>query len=69
MTAHLVCLMQVLGIERSATAEEIKSAYRKLARIHHPDRPGGNKDFFATINTAHTVRRAFFVHVLKVRVC
>jgi len=28
---------QVLGLERSATAAEIKSAYRKLARKRHPD--------------------------------
>lgn len=27
----------VLGVKRSATATEIKSAYRKLARTHHPD--------------------------------
>jgi len=28
---------ETLGIERSATAEEIKQAFRKLARLYHPD--------------------------------
>jgi len=48
----------VLGVSRSATQKEISSAFRKLARQHHPDLNAGDKQAearFKELSEAHEV--------------
>lgn len=42
----------VLGLTRSASIDEIKAAYRKLAAKAHPDQPGGSHDAMAELSLA-----------------
>ena len=39
----------VLGVAKSASADDIKKAYRKLARELHPDRNPGNSRFSSVL--------------------
>ncbi len=49
---------QTLGVEKTATAEQIKKAYRNMAFKYHPDRNAGNaeaEEKFKKINEAYSV--------------
>jgi len=50
MTDHYT----TLGVNKQATPDEIKKAYRKLASQHHPDK-GGDKEKFQEIQSAYAI--------------
>ncbi|MFP4370011.1 MAG: DnaJ domain-containing protein [Candidatus Kapaibacterium sp.] len=63
---------KILGLERTASAREIKDAYYRLARLHHPDlNPANNSElFFNEINEAYRVlgnldRRLVYSRILR----
>jgi len=48
-------LYETLGVNKGATDDEIKKAYRKLAHKYHPDKTGGDANKFKEINSAYQV--------------
>ena len=48
-------LYENLGVPRSATHDEIRSAYKRLSLRHHPDRPGGDEEKFKKVQRAHEI--------------
>lgn len=46
---------KILGVDRNASEEEIKKAFRRLAHQYHPDKAGGDEKKFKEINEAYQV--------------
>lgn len=51
-SSELINSLRILGLDNTATKKEVKSAYRKLSRKHHPDM-GGDQESFIKINKAY----------------
>jgi molecular chaperone DnaJ len=45
----------ILGVPRTASQEEIKKAFRKLAHQYHPDKSAGNEEKFKEVSEAYQV--------------
>ena len=46
---------KILGVEKNATAEQLKKAFHKLAHKYHPDKGGGDTEKFKEISEAYSV--------------
>jgi molecular chaperone DnaJ len=46
---------KILGVDKQASKDDIKKAFRKLAHQLHPDKKGGDIDKFKRVNEAYTV--------------
>jgi hypothetical protein len=69
---RLPTFYDLLQVSHAATADDIRAAYRRLAREHHPDRGGADGDRMARINQAYEVlsdaeRRAHYDQALSQR--
>ena len=57
------CYYEVLGVERTATPDEIKKAHRKLALKWHPDKNMDNQE------EAHKVYQVKFLNIFILHDC
>lgn len=45
----------ILGVNKSASPDDIKKSYRKMSLKHHPDRKGGDSEMFKKVNEAYEI--------------
>jgi DnaJ-class molecular chaperone len=50
-----VDLYEILQVSSNCTTNDIKKSYYKLAKLHHPDKMGGNKETFQRLNYAYNI--------------
>lgn len=48
-------LYEILGIDKTATKEDIKKAYHKKAQETHPDKEGGSQEAFLEVSRAYKI--------------
>ena len=46
---------QTLGVDKNASPDDIKKAFRKLAHEYHPDKKGGDEERFKQVNEAYNI--------------
>ena len=46
---------KILGINKNASEDEVKKAFRKLAHAYHPDKGGGNESKFKEASEAYAI--------------
>src|SRR5438128_629546 len=46
---------KTLGVDKTASKDDIKKAFRKLAHQYHPDKKDGNAEKFKEVNEAYSV--------------
>ncbi|MFA7309976.1 MAG: DnaJ domain-containing protein, partial [Candidatus Paceibacterota bacterium] len=46
---------EILGVQKTASEEDIKKAFRKLAKKYHPDKKGGDEEKFKQASEAYSV--------------
>jgi len=46
---------KILGVDKKATQDDVKKAFRKLAHKYHPDKKGGDEQKFKEVNEAYQI--------------